>query len=101
MVLSRDTARHDRKRRPDPTESDFEKVIDMPTIAERGFLVGERRAFWPSRGDGALVVAIVERTLSEEHVWKGPTKERWNIVTVYTAPAGKLASMYSSSAAML
>ena len=45
MVLSRDTARHDRKRRPDPTESDFEKVIDMPTIAERGFLVGERMAF--------------------------------------------------------
>ena len=68
VILSRDAVRHAQGRHADLTESDFEKAMDMPSIAEG--------------------------SLSEQRVRKGLTTERWNVITLYTATPGELVSTY-------
>lgn len=95
VILSRDAVRHAQGRHADLTESDFEKAMDMPSIAEGWFDVGEDKAiFYAPRGDGTFLAAVVLRSLSEQRVRKGLTKERWNVITLYTATPGELVSTY-------
>lgn len=93
VILSRDAVRHALSRHENLTDSDFEKVMMFPSLAEGWFDVGESRVlFYAPRGDGTFLVAVVKRSVSEQRVRKGLTKERWNIVTLYTATTGELAS---------
>lgn len=98
VILSRDAVRHARSRHADLTESDFEKAMAMPSIAEGWFGVGENRAvFYVPRGDGTFLVEVVKRSLSDQRERKGLTKERWNVITLYTAAPGELVSTYRNA----